>query len=195
MRQQGRKICLFVDNFSGHNITYEPTNIRLEWFEPNLTCHVQPLDAGIIRCFKALYRRTFCHRTLELDDAGEADIYKINLLEAMMMANEAWDNVKSATIKACWDHTGIQREPISSIVIRIPASGTSNTRAGDLKTGRAWSVIRNFTTTDMTLPNAETALKNLWGDEHSEAQWWPALKAVMDAENDVLAALSAIENL
>ena len=66
MRLQSRRICLFVDNFSGHNIAYEPTNIRLEWFEPNLTSHIQPLDAGIIHCFKAQYRRMFCHHALEL---------------------------------------------------------------------------------------------------------------------------------
>ena len=108
MRVQSCKICLLLDNFSGHNISYEPTNIRLEWFQPNLTSHVQPLDAGIIRCFKALYRRMFCLRALELDDTGQADIYKIDLLEAMLMAKKAWESVLSTTIKACWDHTGIQ---------------------------------------------------------------------------------------
>ena len=49
--------------------------------------------------------------------------------------------------------------------------------------------------TDMTLPNAETALKMLWRDDYVEKQWWPALKAVMDAENNILAALSAIKKL
>src|SRR3954453_24062640 len=102
MRQQNRKVCLTVDNFSGHEFAYQPTNVQLEFFEPNLTSFVQPLDAGIIRCFKAHYRRAFCHCALDLDDAGERDIYNINLLEAMLMAKEAWDAITPTMIENCW---------------------------------------------------------------------------------------------
>jgi len=108
MRRESRHVCLFLDNFSGHTISYEPTNVRLEFFEPNMTSFVQPCDAGIIRCFKALYRRNFCIRALDLDEAGERDIYKNNLLEGMTMARIAWNSVSSSTIKHCWDHTQIQ---------------------------------------------------------------------------------------
>ena len=92
----------------GYNINYQPTNVKIVFFEPNLTPFVQPLDAGVIRCFKAHYRQAFCQRALKLDDAGEQDIYKISLIEAMLMAKEAWDAINSETIKNCWDHTGIQ---------------------------------------------------------------------------------------
>jgi hypothetical protein len=121
MRQQKRKVCLTIDNFSGHEFAYEPTNVQLEFFAPNLTSFVQPLDAGVIRCFKAHYQRAFCIRALDLDDAGEQDIYKINLLEAMLMAKEAWDSVTAQTIEHCWEHTGIQRAPI---LLRIPTAPT-----------------------------------------------------------------------
>ena len=60
MHLQNRKIILLLDNFSGHNIDYSPTNIRLVFFAPNMTAFIQPLDAGIIRCFKAHYRALFC---------------------------------------------------------------------------------------------------------------------------------------
>jgi hypothetical protein len=69
-----------------------------------MTSFVQPLDAGVIRCFKAHYRRSFCLRALELDKAGETDVYKINLLEVMMMAKKAWDEVSAETIRNCWRH-------------------------------------------------------------------------------------------
>jgi len=108
MRVANRRVCLFVDNFSGHTVDYEPTNVQLEFFEPNLTPFVQPCDAGIIRCLKALYRREFCHRAIELDDAGEREIYKINLLEGMMMVQRAWNQVSQQTITNCWNHTQIQ---------------------------------------------------------------------------------------
>ena len=95
------------DNFSGHIIDYVPTHIKLIYFEPNLTPYVQPLDAGIIRCVKAHYRKSFCIRAVDMDEAGEHDIYKINLLEIMLMVRQAWDAVTPETIANCWRHTGI----------------------------------------------------------------------------------------
>jgi hypothetical protein len=73
-----------------------------------MSLFVQPCDAGIIHCFKALYCRNFCVRALDLDKAGEHNIYKINHLEGMLMAHTAWRGVLSTTIKNCWDHTQIQ---------------------------------------------------------------------------------------
>lgn len=84
--------------------------------------------------------------------------------------------------------TGIQQAPI---MICIPTLSKTH----DFKDEQAWSLIHNFATTNMTLPNAETALKTLWGDGYVEEKWWPALKAVMDAKNDVLAALSTIKKI
>ena len=108
MRNQNRHICLTLDNFSGHYIQYKPRNIQLLYFEPNMTSFIQPLDAGIIRCFKAHYRQEFCLRAIERDELGERELYKINLLEAMLMAREAWKRVDSSTIQHCWNHTKIQ---------------------------------------------------------------------------------------
>ena len=107
MRAENRHILLTVDNFSAHSIDYVPTNIQLEFFEPNLTSFVQPLDAGIIRCYKAQYRKAVCMRALELDAAGERDIYKINVLEGIKMSEAAWNAVTAETIQHCWNHTKI----------------------------------------------------------------------------------------
>jgi len=108
MGRQNRHILLSVDNFAGHGIAYNPRNILIEFFKPNLTAYIQPLDAGIICCFKALYRKAFCIRAIDLDDAGESNIYKINLLEAMTMAKAAWKDVTKETIVNCWNHMQIQ---------------------------------------------------------------------------------------
>src|SRR5579859_1996920 len=97
MRQQNRKVCLTLDNFSGHEIAYQPTNVKIEFFEPNLMPFVQPLDAGVICCFKAHYRQALCQRTLDLDQAGEREIYKIKLNEAMFMARAAWNAITQET--------------------------------------------------------------------------------------------------
>ena len=70
-----RHVTMTLDNFPGHMIVYQPTNIELIYFEPNLTSYVQPLDARIIRSFKAYYRKAFCARAIAMDDAGESDIH------------------------------------------------------------------------------------------------------------------------
>src|SRR3954468_10420753 len=175
MRQQNRKVCLIIDNFSGHDIVYEPTNIQIEFLAPNMTSFVQPLDAGIIRCFKAHYRQAFCIRALDLDDAGEQDIYKIDLLEAMLMAENAWTSVTAQTIMHCWDHTEIQREPI---LLRIPPVQTA-IPSQPPRDAAAWEIIHRFARTDMTLPQAEDALVDCLGADYVDAQWRPALAAVM----------------
>lgn len=109
MRTKNRHIVLIIDNFSGHNIEYEPTNVQLEFFKLNLTSFVQPLDAGIIRCFKAHYQKRLCLRAIDLDEAHEENIYQLDLLEGMKIAQEAWDAVGQETIKNCWNHTQIQK--------------------------------------------------------------------------------------
>ena len=56
-----RTILLTLDNADGHNVTYDVkkqlTNKVLEYFDPNVTSHIQPLDMGIIRSIKAHNRK------------------------------------------------------------------------------------------------------------------------------------------
>jgi hypothetical protein len=108
---QKRHILLLVDNFSGHGEPpeYKLTNIRLEFFAPNLTSHIQPLDAGIIATFKCYYRSNFINYSLQRYDSEVpiAEIYKINQLDAMKLAQDAWFSVTESTISNCFHKTGI----------------------------------------------------------------------------------------
>ncbi|KAF5369186.1 hypothetical protein D9615_009952 [Tricholomella constricta] len=109
LRRDGRKILLLQDNFSAHIVPDDLTNIRVENFAPNLTPHVQPADAGVIRCFKAHYRARFMNRAIDRYDSNvsPANIYDLNILEAMRMADMAWKEVDTTTIYNCWRKTGI----------------------------------------------------------------------------------------
>ena len=53
------KMLPLQDNFPGHIVLDGLQNICVENFEPNLTAHVQPMDQGIIRCFKAHYHEKY----------------------------------------------------------------------------------------------------------------------------------------
>lgn len=112
MQRQGRHVILLCDNAPSHK--HNPAdypNIRIEFFAPNLTAWIQPMDSGIIRCFKSHYRRRFTRMAIRRDDEGVKQIYKINQLEAMQLAEAAWDAVSPDIIANCWRHTGILPPP------------------------------------------------------------------------------------
>lgn len=124
LQGRGRKILLLQDNFSGHIVPDNLRNIRVENFEPNLTAHVQPKDQGIIRCFKAHYRARFIQRAVDRYDEGTspAQIYEINQLQAMRLADLAWRDVDTTTIRNCWRKAGILPEADSSAAHTIQPS-------------------------------------------------------------------------
>lgn len=109
LRRKNRKILLLQDNFAGHIVPEHLQNIRVENFHANLTAHVQPNDQGIIRCFKAHYRSKYIQRSVDRYEEGitPSDIYSINQLEAMRLADAAWDEVDVTTIRHCWIKAGI----------------------------------------------------------------------------------------
>jgi len=82
-------VLLTINNFSGHSIDYESTNIQIKFFEPNMILFVQPLDIEIICCFKAHCWKQFCYCAVELNELGECKIFNIDLKEAIEMAMEA----------------------------------------------------------------------------------------------------------
>jgi len=144
MGSQNRHILLLLDNFSGHYISYKARNIQVEFFEPNMTSFIQPCNAGIIWCFKAHYWQTFCIQALDQEEAGERNIYKIDLLEAMLMARKAWDKVTQDTIAHCWNHTKIILVIAQTATPSLPTSDTQTATDSapkspqhDIKVGRS----------------------------------------------------------
>ena len=57
MKKQKRHILLFPDNAPVHSQDVQFENIKFKFFPTNTTARVQPLGQGIIRAFKAYYRR------------------------------------------------------------------------------------------------------------------------------------------
>ncbi|KAI8516466.1 Pyruvate decarboxylase 2 [Branchiostoma belcheri] len=62
-----KKICLLLDNYTAHPHDVNLRNIRLIFLPANTTSIIQPLDQGIIRNFKALYRSKLMQRN-DLDN-------------------------------------------------------------------------------------------------------------------------------
>jgi hypothetical protein len=69
---------------------------------------VQPCDAGIIRTFKAYYRKRFNNLLLDGYENNIDNLEKINILDVFRLAVPAWvEDVSPATIANCFRHCKI----------------------------------------------------------------------------------------
>ena len=80
--------------------------------KPNLTSHLQPIDAGIISNFKFYCRKGLLRHFIEAADLDKP--LDINLKEALSLTKLAWGSVKPETVSNCWLHTGIINSQNSS---------------------------------------------------------------------------------
>ena len=113
-----RKVLLILDNCNAHVLIHElPDRINLRnttvfYLPPNTTSKIQPCDRGIIRNFKAYYRRSFNRLLLQRLNAKVDQPEKIDVLEAIQLAVPTWSiEVKAETIHNCFCHCKIGLEP------------------------------------------------------------------------------------
>ncbi|XP_046667060.1 tigger transposable element-derived protein 4-like [Homalodisca vitripennis] len=70
-----RKIILFIDNCSAHNTIPELKWVKVQFLPANTTSKLQPLDQGIIKNFKVLYRTEVVRRFVaDIEDGKECSI-------------------------------------------------------------------------------------------------------------------------
>lgn len=123
MRISGRHIALVTDNCPTHphpecppaNFTgVHPgplTNVTMIYLPPNTTSHLQPLDQGIIKSFKAAYRRQYAEHMVQHFNVHGVAPQKIDILQAIHMIADAWDAVSVSTIVHCWRKADICPSP------------------------------------------------------------------------------------
>jgi DDE superfamily endonuclease len=85
-------------------------HVRLEFFAPNMTSKVQPMDQGIIQSAKMQYRRKLVHWLLDNYLAGRG-IGKPNVRQGIQWLAESWDEMKATTVVNCWRHADILPRP------------------------------------------------------------------------------------
>ncbi|UYV71441.1 hypothetical protein LAZ67_8003210 [Cordylochernes scorpioides] len=105
---EGRRILLLLDNATSHCVPNDSlSNIKIHFLPPNMTASLQPLDSGIIKSFKAQYRKLQLQKMVELADAHLPT--ELRLDYAVRYCKMAWDSVSPDSISNCWNHTGIIR--------------------------------------------------------------------------------------
>ena len=112
-KAESRNILLFLDNFSGHiKSDLKLSNIKIQYFPPNCTAVLQPMDQGIIQAFKMKYRRCIIEEKLEAINTDSA-LPDLNVLFAINKLNKCWRNICKGTIKNCFLKGGFKKETIS----------------------------------------------------------------------------------
>lgn len=132
-KMAGRKVLLLMDNFSGHksglDLLQSPLqNVQYIWLPPNTTSRCQPLDQGIIKAFKAYYKRRWLQYMCTEYDDGKNPLQTINVLKAIRWSIEAWDHVTTQTISNCWFHSTLIPRPLVSLEVLAPPDLTEHVR-------------------------------------------------------------------
>lgn len=112
-KQLKRRILLIVDNCRAHPFIHLK-NIRIEFLPPNTTSILQPMDMGIIKVLKGMYRSKLVkfvlqkieENVLDLSSSAPEITKKINLLNAIQFAADSWTGITDTTIKNCFSHAG-----------------------------------------------------------------------------------------
>jgi hypothetical protein len=109
-RMAGRKIALLIDSFSAHERGLEIVraeggleNVEVIFLPVNATSVCQPLDQGIIRSWKAHYRRRWVHYMVD-EHSNDRDPNKtMHVLQALRWGISSWaEDVSPTTIANCW---------------------------------------------------------------------------------------------
>lgn len=107
-KKENRKILLLLDNAPVHIVDKEFSNIKLYYLPPNTTSRIQPLDQGIIKAFKDIYKKVFT-RNISIENEElkpyEELINKTKLVDVMPIIINAWDKISKETIINCLNHS------------------------------------------------------------------------------------------
>ena len=110
----GRKVLLLIDSAPGHTggmLTIleraSLLNTRVEFLPKNVTSLYQPLDQGIIRTFKAYYRRYWLSYMVDQVEQDRNPLKTMNVLRAVQWAVAAWHEISPQTVMNCFTHSTI----------------------------------------------------------------------------------------
>lgn len=107
-KMAGRKVVLLLDNFSAHETAFRDIGPHLQntlviWLPCNSTTRYQPLDQGIIRTWKAYWRRQWVLFMMDQFDKGYDPLSTMTILQAVRWAISAWNlDLAEDTIQNCF---------------------------------------------------------------------------------------------
>ena len=83
--------------------------MELIFLPPNTTSKSPPMDQGVIRSLKAIYRKKIIQRIIREVDAGKR-IPNVSMLDAMQLLKSAWSEITKTTVQNCFRKAGISEK-------------------------------------------------------------------------------------
>jgi len=148
MKKKKRHILLFLDNAPVHPPDVDLQNIKLKFFPANTTALIQPLDQGIIRTFKAYYRRFLVKHVIASSTvAMTADDIKVTALDAVHCIDSAWNAVTETTIRNTFRAAGFEERavPGESETVMINPSAHEDITIDDKAVEKLDQVLKHLT--------------------------------------------------
>ena len=182
-RADNRKVLFLVDNCSAHHTgDLSLSNVNVHFLPPNTTAHLQPLDAGIIRAFKAHYRAQLLAHVIGQFDAHGTVNCKIDLACTFRFIKAAWSQVTTESIVNCWHATGIVPTTAES---DVEGPGDGPVTVVSERLGKLRDVIPNIITAEEYLAaDACVEVQPLLTDEELIAQATQEDAAVSDTQSE-----------
>lgn len=106
MASAQRKIALLVDSAPLH-FPIELSHIKLVRLPPKGLHRSQPFEAGVMKTFKALYRKSHLSFAVDQAEEGRTRIFDVSLTRALHWVKQAWLDVSADLIRNCWARTGL----------------------------------------------------------------------------------------
>ena len=104
MKRLKKKVILFIDNCPDHPVVDNLSHVTVHYLPPQTTSLLQPCDQGIIQCFKRNYRQALLQQYILAIENKED--FKLNVLDAMIYTQIAWEKVVPCTVENCFRHAG-----------------------------------------------------------------------------------------
>lgn len=102
-----KKVLLIIDNCPSHRVDIELKSIEIIFMPSNLTSTLQPLDQGIIKCFKSFFTSKKLTDIIERIESGN-DVFqsykRLTIKDAIIYIHFAWQDVSTETIVNCFKH-------------------------------------------------------------------------------------------
>ena len=101
MRQQGRKVILFVNSCAAHpNLSMD--SVKLVFFPPSLDPHFQPLEERVVYMLKLNYRKRQLRNMLGMMDSGHCTFQldrSISELDAIYWIHKSWEEIEPLNVQ------------------------------------------------------------------------------------------------
>ncbi|KAH8009960.1 hypothetical protein HPB51_023016 [Rhipicephalus microplus] len=101
---KNRRVVIILDNALAHVALDNLTAVKLAFLPPNTTAIAQPLDQGIIRAVKQLYKKNLLRRFLLAIECGK--LFSIDLIGAIHLLEYSWRQVEATTVQNCFKRAG-----------------------------------------------------------------------------------------